>query len=157
MEVNPMTRSHNGKACRSTTLPPSPLFLLQFLLSVLLVVELVDELQSAGSDPDLHNPMNMISTLKRHENLCCLLMGQLMFLWQLRDIEILVQGQSEVLEADGKDDDTLRAIQKILYSTEVRLNPFIYRISLLTCISFHLVQYHSKLLGRIRSSRCCTH
>jgi RP/EB family microtubule-associated protein len=38
---------------------------------------------------------------------------------QLRDIEILVQQQVEVLEADGKDDFTLREIQKILYSTEV--------------------------------------
>jgi hypothetical protein len=39
---------------------------------------------------------------------------------QLRDIEILTQQQVEVLEADGKDDETLREIQKILYSTEVR-------------------------------------
>lgn len=30
-----------------------------------------------------------------------------------------MQQQVEVLEADGKDDDTLREIQKILYSTEV--------------------------------------
>jgi len=37
---------------------------------------------------------------------------------KLRDIEILVQAQMEVLEADGKDDHTLREIQKILYSTE---------------------------------------
>lgn len=37
---------------------------------------------------------------------------------KLRDIEILVQQQVEVLEADGKDDATLRDIQKILYSTE---------------------------------------
>lgn len=41
---------------------------------------------------------------------------------QLRDIEILVQQQVEVLEGEGKDDNTLREIQKILYSTEVR-NP----------------------------------
>ena len=40
-------------------------------------------------------------------------------LTQLRDIEILVQQQMEVLEAAGKDDETLREIQKILYSTEV--------------------------------------
>lgn len=40
-------------------------------------------------------------------------------LYQLRDIEILAQQQIEVLEADGKDDVTLREIQKILYSTEV--------------------------------------
>ena len=39
---------------------------------------------------------------------------------QLRDIEILVQAQLEPLEAEGKDDETLRAIQQILYSTEVR-------------------------------------
>ena len=39
---------------------------------------------------------------------------------QLRDIEILVQQQLEVLEGEGKDDVTLRDIQKILYSTEVR-------------------------------------
>jgi len=37
---------------------------------------------------------------------------------KLRDIEILVQSQIETLEADGKDDHTLREIQKILYSTE---------------------------------------
>ncbi|TFK38944.1 microtubule binding protein [Crucibulum laeve] len=37
---------------------------------------------------------------------------------KLRDIEILVQQQQETLEADGKDDHTLREIQKILYSTE---------------------------------------
>ncbi|EGN97762.1 hypothetical protein SERLA73DRAFT_182503 [Serpula lacrymans var. lacrymans S7.3] len=37
---------------------------------------------------------------------------------KLRDIEILVQQQIEVLESDGKDDETLREIQKILYSTE---------------------------------------
>jgi microtubule-associated protein, RP/EB family len=38
---------------------------------------------------------------------------------QLRDIEILAQQQMEALEAEGKDDVTLREIQKILYSTEV--------------------------------------
>lgn len=38
---------------------------------------------------------------------------------QLRDIEILAQQQIETLEAEGKDDETLREIQKILYSTEV--------------------------------------
>jgi len=37
---------------------------------------------------------------------------------KLRDIEILVQAQMEVLEGEGKDDHTLREIQKILYSTE---------------------------------------
>ncbi|KIJ40516.1 hypothetical protein M422DRAFT_256478 [Sphaerobolus stellatus SS14] len=37
----------------------------------------------------------------------------------LRDIEILAQTQVEILEAEGKDDETLREIQKILYSTEV--------------------------------------
>ncbi|QRV92101.1 rp/eb family microtubule associated protein [Ceratobasidium sp. AG-Ba] len=37
---------------------------------------------------------------------------------KLRDIEILVQQQVEVLEGEGKDDHTLREIQKILYSTE---------------------------------------
>ncbi|KIJ45890.1 hypothetical protein M422DRAFT_206549 [Sphaerobolus stellatus SS14] len=37
---------------------------------------------------------------------------------KLRDIEILAQTQVEVLEAEGKDDETLREIQKILYSTE---------------------------------------
>jgi len=37
---------------------------------------------------------------------------------KLRDIEILVQQQLEVLESEGKDDVTLRDIQKILYSTE---------------------------------------
>lgn len=38
---------------------------------------------------------------------------------QLRDIEILVQQQMETLESQGKDDETLKEIQKILYSTEV--------------------------------------
>ena len=38
---------------------------------------------------------------------------------QLRDIEILAQQQIEALEAEGKDDETLRDIQKILYSTAV--------------------------------------
>ena len=38
---------------------------------------------------------------------------------QLRDIEILVQQQLEVLQAEDKDDPVLRDIQKILYSTEV--------------------------------------
>ncbi|KAH7927643.1 hypothetical protein BV22DRAFT_1031539 [Leucogyrophana mollusca] len=37
---------------------------------------------------------------------------------KLRDIEILAQQQMESLEAEGKDDETLREIQKILYSTE---------------------------------------
>jgi RP/EB family microtubule-associated protein len=37
---------------------------------------------------------------------------------QLRDIEILAQGQMEILEADGKTDRTLSEIQKILYATE---------------------------------------
>jgi len=37
---------------------------------------------------------------------------------KLRDIEILVQAQMESLEGEGKDDRTLREIQKILYSTE---------------------------------------
>jgi len=37
---------------------------------------------------------------------------------KLRTIEILVQQQAEVLEAEGKEDTTLRDIQKILYSTE---------------------------------------
>jgi len=38
---------------------------------------------------------------------------------QLRDIEILVQQQMEVVEAAGGEDITLKEIQKILYSTEV--------------------------------------
>ncbi|KAF7342015.1 hypothetical protein MVEN_01788700 [Mycena venus] len=37
---------------------------------------------------------------------------------KLRDIEILVQQKMETLEASGQDDETLREIQKILYSTE---------------------------------------
>ncbi|KAJ8521690.1 hypothetical protein ONZ45_g1641 [Pleurotus djamor] len=37
---------------------------------------------------------------------------------KLRDIEIIVQQQLEALEADGKEDATLKDIQKILYSTE---------------------------------------
>lgn len=37
---------------------------------------------------------------------------------KLREIEILVQNQTELLSADGKEDNTLKAIQKILYETE---------------------------------------
>jgi RP/EB family microtubule-associated protein len=37
---------------------------------------------------------------------------------KLRDIEILVQQQTETLESQGKEDDNLKEIQKILYSTE---------------------------------------
>ncbi|KAF8633767.1 hypothetical protein AX15_001273 [Amanita polypyramis BW_CC] len=37
---------------------------------------------------------------------------------KLRDIEILVQAQLEVSEPDAKDNDTLKKIQEILYSTE---------------------------------------
>ncbi|KAJ7761611.1 calponin homology domain-containing protein [Mycena maculata] len=37
---------------------------------------------------------------------------------KLREIEILVQQQTEALEAAGQDDQTLRSIQTILYSTE---------------------------------------
>ncbi|KDQ51534.1 hypothetical protein JAAARDRAFT_40985 [Jaapia argillacea MUCL 33604] len=37
---------------------------------------------------------------------------------KLRDIEILVQAQAEVLEAAGESDETLKKIQEILYSTE---------------------------------------
>ncbi|KAG6831443.1 hypothetical protein H0H87_005115 [Tephrocybe sp. NHM501043] len=37
---------------------------------------------------------------------------------KLREIEILVQQQLEVLEGESKDDQTLRSIQAILYSTE---------------------------------------
>ncbi|KAF8201031.1 calponin homology domain-containing protein [Mycena galopus ATCC 62051] len=37
---------------------------------------------------------------------------------KLRDIEIMVQQKMETLEAAGQDDETLRDIQKILYSTE---------------------------------------
>jgi hypothetical protein len=63
---------------------------------------------------------------------------------QLRDIEILVQQQLETLEASGKDDETLREIQKILYSTEVRP------------ISTLLFSYTTHLwpLGWFRSTRC---
>lgn len=47
---------------------------------------------------------------------------------KLREIEILAQNQMEVLEAEGKDDQVLREIQKILYSTEVcsRFSPLIF-------------------------------
>ncbi|KAJ6477889.1 calponin homology domain-containing protein [Mycena vitilis] len=37
---------------------------------------------------------------------------------KLREIEILVQQQAEALEGEGRDDETLRKIQGILYSTE---------------------------------------
>ncbi|KAG8871014.1 hypothetical protein FRB98_001120, partial [Tulasnella sp. 332] len=37
---------------------------------------------------------------------------------KLRDIEILVQNQMEVLETEGKTDDVLNSIQAILYKTE---------------------------------------
>ena len=53
------------------------------------------------------------------------------FVSQLRDIEILVQQQTEVLANEGAEDATLSEIQKILYSTEVRrssiLPPFLAR------------------------------
>lgn len=39
---------------------------------------------------------------------------------KLRDIEILAQAQTEKLEEAGTEDETLKEIQKILYSTEVR-------------------------------------
>lgn len=38
---------------------------------------------------------------------------------KLRQIEILAQAQMETLEAEGKEDKTLKEIQAILYSTEV--------------------------------------
>ncbi|KAJ7842442.1 calponin homology domain-containing protein [Mycena olivaceomarginata] len=44
---------------------------------------------------------------------------------KLREIEILVQQKMEALEADGHDNERLREIQKILYSTEVRLPFFV--------------------------------
>jgi len=63
-------------------------------------------------------------------------------IWQLRDIEILVQAQLEVLEAAQTDDETLREIQKILCSTEVRpedsiaffhsFSPFVFVTSMVT-------------------------
>ena len=37
-----------------------------------------------------------------------------------------MQAQMETLEGEGKDDNTLREIQKILYSTEVRHPPFLF-------------------------------
>jgi len=42
---------------------------------------------------------------------------------KLRDIEILVQNQLELLESEDKDEPTLREIQKILYSTEEGFEP----------------------------------
>ena len=50
---------------------------------------------------------------------------------QLRDIEILMQQQMEVLQAEGKDDPVLGEIQKILYSTEVSYLEF-FSLSLLS-------------------------
>ena len=38
-----------------------------------------------------------------------------------------MQAQLEPLEAEGKDDETLRAIQQILYSTEVRTPIYVTR------------------------------
>ncbi|KIO22270.1 hypothetical protein M407DRAFT_119576 [Tulasnella calospora MUT 4182] len=40
---------------------------------------------------------------------------------KLRDIEILVQQQLDVLETEGQSDATLKSIQEILYKTEVRV------------------------------------
>ena len=49
---------------------------------------------------------------------------------KLRDIEILVQNQLENLEKAGAgEDETLKEIQKILYSTEVRKTFFWLRIA----------------------------
>ncbi|KAG8933234.1 hypothetical protein FRC01_010223 [Tulasnella sp. 417] len=42
---------------------------------------------------------------------------------KLRDIEILVQQQLDVLEGEGKEDATLKAIQAILYKTEDGFEP----------------------------------
>ena len=53
---------------------------------------------------------------------------------QLRDIEILVQGQLETLAQEDKDDPLLRDIQKILYSTEVRSWPFLPLCSMLIAV-----------------------
>ena len=61
-------------------------------------------------------PTSCANTVVLNRN--CLLTSRVVM--QLRDIEILVQGQLEALEAEGKDDPLLRDIQKILYSTEVR-------------------------------------
>jgi hypothetical protein len=59
-----------------------------------------------------HDAPLVITRMFLHSNVLTALL-------QLRDIEILAQQQIETLEADGKDDETLREIQKILYSTEV--------------------------------------
>lgn len=42
---------------------------------------------------------------------------------KLRDIEILVQQQLDVVEAEGKEDPTLKSIQEILYKTEDGFEP----------------------------------
>ena len=63
----------------------------------------------------------------------------MILLSQLRDIEILVQQQVEVLEGEGKDDHTLREIQKILYSTEVRNCDWSHSIIPLALITFSLI------------------
>ena len=45
-----------------------------------------------------------------------ILTGARVISFKLRDIEILVQNQLELLESEDKDEPTLREIQKILYS-----------------------------------------
>ena len=53
--------------------------------------------------------------------MACYLRALLTYVYsQLRDIEILVQQQTEDLAKEGREDTTLSEIQKILYSTEVR-------------------------------------
>jgi len=55
---------------------------------------------------------------------------------QLRDIEILVQQQTEELAKEGREDTTLSEIQKILYSTEAR-QPSVFFLSSLDSLTMH--------------------
>jgi len=72
---------------------------------------------SAASNEAVQHLQNQVKELSTH--LEGLEKERDFYFQKLREIEILVQQQVETLVADGKHDETLKEIQKILYSTEV--------------------------------------
>ncbi|KAF8875299.1 calponin homology domain-containing protein [Infundibulicybe gibba] len=77
---------------------------------------------SAQSSEAVFNLQNQVKDMSAH--LEGLEKERDFYFEKLREIEILVQQQLEVLEGESKDDNTLREIQKILYSTEVSQDGF---------------------------------